>query len=130
MDDPEEYHRVGKVSNSHGIGKSSQLIVRAIVEWWNLRNENVYARSGKGDIALILSSSNACCNNRKLSVYDKYHMLAEHMKEPPKRTLLLIEPPSFELKLSLPDRRHHCFGHHIKIAMPGGSADLWAKSRR
>ncbi len=50
---------MAKVSNPHGIGKSSKLIARAIVEWWIQRNESVYARSVKGDIALIPSSSNA-----------------------------------------------------------------------
>ena len=39
VDDPEEYHRVANVSNPYGNGKSRELIVRAIVEWWNQRND-------------------------------------------------------------------------------------------
>ncbi|MFQ5853199.1 MAG: non-hydrolyzing UDP-N-acetylglucosamine 2-epimerase [Candidatus Binatia bacterium] len=57
--DPQEYHRAAEVTNLYGNGKSSERIVRAIIEWSNQRNENVYARSGKGDIAPITSSINA-----------------------------------------------------------------------
>ena len=35
VDDPREYHRAAEVTNPYGIGKSSELIVRAIVRWWN-----------------------------------------------------------------------------------------------
>ena len=38
VDDPEEYHRVAKVTNPYGDGKSGERIVRAIVKWWNQRN--------------------------------------------------------------------------------------------
>ncbi len=58
MDDPEEYHRVAKVSNPYGDGKSSERIVRTIIEWSNQRIENVYARSAKEDNTLIPSSTN------------------------------------------------------------------------
>lgn len=59
VDDPEEYHRVAKVSNPYGDGKSSERIVRTVIEWSNQRNENVTACSAKGDIAPITSSINA-----------------------------------------------------------------------
>ncbi len=59
VDDPEEYHRVAKVSNPYGDGKSSERIVRTVIEWSNQRNENVTACSAKGDIAPTTSSINA-----------------------------------------------------------------------
>jgi len=49
---------VAKVTNPYGDGKSSERIVRAIVEWSNQRNENVYPRSAKEDLALIPSLIN------------------------------------------------------------------------
>ncbi len=39
LDDPEEYHRVAKVTNPYGDGKSGERIVRAIVKWWNQRDD-------------------------------------------------------------------------------------------
>ena len=38
VDDPRVYRRAAEVTNPYGNGKSSELIVRAIVRWWNPRN--------------------------------------------------------------------------------------------
>jgi len=59
VDDPEEYHRMARVTNPYGDGKSSERIVRVIVKWWGQRNEKFFARPAERDIALIPSSNNA-----------------------------------------------------------------------
>ena len=41
VDDPEEYHRMAKVTNPYGDGKSSKRSVRAIVQWLNQRAKTI-----------------------------------------------------------------------------------------
>ncbi len=38
VNDPEEYHRVAKVSNLYIDGKSGERVLRTIVKWWIQRN--------------------------------------------------------------------------------------------
>jgi len=50
VDDAEEYHRMAKVTNPYGDGKSGKRIVRAIVQWSNQRKDNICARSARGTL--------------------------------------------------------------------------------